>query len=321
MNRTPVVAAIIALTILIALLDFRNSPQLLASILFTFPIALCAMQRSKGLLWSTAAAAILFSIAAWAMALARGQFLQPWAASQNRGLLIASLLTLTILIHLWIDKSHKVVLDAATLERQSNSLTATNEELEVLRTEAPAGIGIGENTKGDLVQMQAKYHGLLEAAPDAMLVVNPRGEIVLLNVQAEKQFGYLPNELIGQKVKDIIPEGFAERLIADSARAAAGRTAQQIDGGVELSGLRKDGSEFPIEIMLSPLESAEGTSDHSGNSRRHGAQRCGRASGADGRQVSRPTRGCPGCDGGGERERVYRPGECSGGETVRIPAG
>src|SRR6202521_607682 len=52
----------------------------------------------------------------------------------------------------------------------------------------------------------AKYRGLLEAAPDAMVVVNTLGEIVLLNVQAEKQFGYSRDELVGQKVKSIIPE-------------------------------------------------------------------------------------------------------------------
>src|SRR6202162_1043349 len=104
----------------------------------------------------------------------------------------------------------------------------------------------------------AKYRGLLEAAPDAMVVVNQSGEIVLLNVQAEKQFGYRRDELIGQKVKNIIPQGFAERLIADGTRTAAEALAQQIGTGIELNGLRKDGTEFPIEIMLSPLESAEG---------------------------------------------------------------
>ena len=104
----------------------------------------------------------------------------------------------------------------------------------------------------------AKYRGLLEAAPDAMVVVNQSGEIVLLNVQAEKQFGYRRDELVGQKVKNIIPKGFAERLIADGTRSAAEALAQQIGTGIELSGRRKDGSEFPIEIMLSPLESADG---------------------------------------------------------------
>jgi diguanylate cyclase (GGDEF)-like protein/PAS domain S-box-containing protein len=103
-----------------------------------------------------------------------------------------------------------------------------------------------------------KYRGLLEAAPDAMVVVNQDGEIILLNVQAEKQFGYRRDELLGQKVKNIIPEGFAERLIADALRSAEDALAQQIGTGIELNGRRKDGSEFPIEIMLSPLESAEG---------------------------------------------------------------
>ena len=105
----------------------------------------------------------------------------------------------------------------------------------------------------------AKYRGLLEAAPDAMVVVNQAGEIVLLNVQAEKQFGYHRDELVGQPVKGIIPEGFAERLIADGTRSAADALAQQIGMGIELIGRRKDSSVFPIEIMLSPLESAEGT--------------------------------------------------------------
>ena len=107
-------------------------------------------------------------------------------------------------------------------------------------------------------QMEGKYRGLLEAAPDAMVVVNQNGEIVLLNMQAEKQFGYQRDELLGQQVTSIIPVGFAERLITDDLRSAAEALAQQIGTGIELVARRKDGSEFPIEIMLSPLESAEG---------------------------------------------------------------
>src|SRR3984893_17669426 len=105
----------------------------------------------------------------------------------------------------------------------------------------------------------AKYRGLLEAAPDTMVVVNQSGEIVLLNLQAEKQFGYSRDELVGQHVKNIIPEGFAERLLADGLRSVEDALAQQIGTGIELTGRRKNGSDFPIEIMLSPLESTEGT--------------------------------------------------------------
>jgi diguanylate cyclase (GGDEF)-like protein/PAS domain S-box-containing protein len=109
-----------------------------------------------------------------------------------------------------------------------------------------------------LLRMEARYRGLLEAAPDAMVVVNESGNIVLLNVQAEKQLGYRRDELLGQKVTSIIPDGFAQRLLADGLRSVADALAQQIGTGIELTGRRKDGTEFPIEIMLSPLESAEG---------------------------------------------------------------
>jgi PAS domain S-box-containing protein len=128
----------------------------------------------------------------------------------------------------------------------------------ILVTAAIRDISVRKQADKHLAQMEGRYRGLLEAAPDAMVVVNRRGEIVLLNVQAEKQFGYHRDELVGQKMKNIIPEGFAERLIADGLRSAEDALAQKIGTGIELSGRRKDGSDFPIELMLSPLESAEG---------------------------------------------------------------
>ncbi|MEX2376193.1 MAG: ATP-binding protein [Dehalococcoidia bacterium] len=114
------------------------------------------------------------------------------------------------------------------------------------------------NDSSELRESAARYRGLLEAAPDAMVVVGETGNIVLLNLQAEKQFGYRRDELVGQPIANIIPEGFAERLIADDTRSAAEALPQQIGTGIELSGRRKDGSEFPIEIMLSPLTNADG---------------------------------------------------------------
>ena len=128
----------------------------------------------------------------------------------------------------------------------------------ILVTAAIRDITVRKQAEKNLAQMEARYRGLLEAAPDAMVVVNQRGEIVLLNVQAEKQFGYRRDELLGQRLTNIIPEGFAERLVADALRTTAEALAQQIGTGIELTGLRKDGSQFPIEIMLSPLESTEG---------------------------------------------------------------
>ena len=109
-----------------------------------------------------------------------------------------------------------------------------------------------------ITQMEGRYRGLLEAAPDAMVIVNDGEEIVLLNAQAEKRFGYSRDQLIGRKVQTIIPQGFAERLIADKLRSTEDALAQQIETGIQLEGRRKDGSSFPIGIMLSPLASDEG---------------------------------------------------------------
>ena len=219
MNRKAVAAIIVGITVLVGLLNFRTSAEFVASVLFTFPLLLCAMQRSRRLLWGTAAAAAIPTIATEFWGLHRVEFLNPWAASVNRGLLVASLMTFTTFIHFWIKKSQRIVLDAAETERQGSSLVAQNAQIEV---------------------------------------VNKGGKIVLLNVQAEKQFGYLRDEVVGKQVKNIIPEGFAERMIADGTRSVADAPAQQIGTGIELSGRRKNGTQFPIEMMLSPLESPEG---------------------------------------------------------------
>jgi PAS domain S-box-containing protein len=128
----------------------------------------------------------------------------------------------------------------------------------ILVTAAIRDISVRKAAEAELARTEQRYRGLLEAAPDSMVVVNQGGEIVLLNAQAEKQFGYRRDALIGQQVTNIIPEGFAERLIADGLRSPQDASAQQIGTGIELLALRRDGSEFPIEIMLSPLESPDG---------------------------------------------------------------
>jgi PAS domain S-box-containing protein len=115
-----------------------------------------------------------------------------------------------------------------------------------------------EDAERQLARMEGRYRGLLEAAPDAMVVVNSNGQIVLLNLQTEKQFGYRRDELLWQKVTTIVPNGFAERLVADGLRSAEEALAQKIGTGIELTGRRKNGSVFPIEIMLSPLGSPDG---------------------------------------------------------------
>ena len=150
--------------------------------------------------------------------------------------------------------------EQGTLVRKDGSRFMARSTFTALRDRSGAlhGFSVISLDLSESIESGAKYRGLLEAAPDAMVVVNQGGEIVLLNLQAEKQFGYRRDELLGQPVKNIIPEGFAERLIADRLRSAEDALAQQIGAGIELTARRKDGSEFPIELMLSPLESADG---------------------------------------------------------------
>jgi PAS domain S-box-containing protein len=108
------------------------------------------------------------------------------------------------------------------------------------------------------IRSERSFSALLEAAPDAMVVINQSGEIVLLNLQAERQFGYHRDELLGKKLKDIIAEGFAERILTDASRFAEDVLSQRFGTAIEVNGRGKDGSEFPIEIMLSPLDSPAG---------------------------------------------------------------
>jgi len=129
----------------------------------------------------------------------------------------------------------------------------------ILVTAAIRDISGRRAAEAHLAQMESRYRGLLEAAPDAMILVNRAGEIVLVNLQAEKQFGYRRDDLVGRQVANIIPEGLAERLLAPPLRAPEAALSDYLQAGIELIGRHRDRSDFPIEIMLSPMDSAEGS--------------------------------------------------------------
>jgi PAS domain S-box-containing protein len=106
--------------------------------------------------------------------------------------------------------------------------------------------------------LRAKYRLLLDASLDAMIVVNGVGAIVLVNDQAAKRFGYAPDELLGMPVTAIVPIGVADRLPEHDLRSVSDAIVEHVGTDDVLKGRRNDGSEFPIEIMLSPLAIAEG---------------------------------------------------------------
>jgi integrase len=129
MNRTQILATIAGMTALIVLLDLRTSAGVSLPVLFTFPLILCAMHRSKWILWSTAVIGTAVSVASMVWVFHRVAPPNPWVAWANHGLVIANLLTLTVLIHYWMKESGKMALAAAEMERHCSSLLERNEQL------------------------------------------------------------------------------------------------------------------------------------------------------------------------------------------------
>jgi PAS domain S-box-containing protein len=105
---------------------------------------------------------------------------------------------------------------------------------------------------------EERFRLVVESAPSGMLMINGEGRIVLVNAQTEKMFGYSRNDLLGQPVELLMPDRFRDGHRAYRAGFFVNPTARFMGGGRELYGRRRDGSEFPVEIGLTPIEVSDG---------------------------------------------------------------
>ncbi|MBC9714624.1 MEKHLA domain-containing protein [Streptomyces sp. TRM66268-LWL] len=138
---------------------------------------------------------------------------------------------------------------------------------DTIRASVPDGPGVTGSTRDHCVvrprteeppHVENRFRGLLEAAPDAMVIVDDAGTIRLVNAQTETLFGYQREELLGHPVEMLIPGRFRAQHGVHRDEYAVTRQVRPMGAGLELHGLRRDGSEFPVEISLSPLETADG---------------------------------------------------------------
>ena len=120
-------------------------------------------------------------------------------------------------------------------------------------------LGVGDDPLLSLNDIAGSRLPLLEHAPDATVIVDAAGRMQLINAQTERLFGYYREELIGKPVEMLIPERYHGRHVGERESYYADPRVRPMGVGLELYGLRKDGSEFPVEISLSPVVTRDGT--------------------------------------------------------------
>jgi PAS domain S-box-containing protein len=156
------------------------------------------------------------------------------------------------------ENSIEVTVRDARLRHANGTSNTVDLTLTPTRSDRGPLVAIGMREPNDKYRQTKLFRGLLEAAPDGMVIVNRDGIIVLVNAQVERLFGYERAELVGEPVEILVPDRFSGMHMAFRSGYVSEPRTRPMGLAGDLHARRKDGSEFPIEVTLSPLETDEG---------------------------------------------------------------
>ena len=157
-----------------------------------------------------------------------------------------------------VDERIEVTVRDARILHSSGNRNAVDLTMTPTITDRGPMIAIGIREPNEKYRQTRLFRGLLEAAPDGMVIVNRDGEIVLVNAQVEEMFGYQRAELVGEPVEILVPDRYSGMHMAFRNGYVSEPRTRPMGLAGDLHARRKDGSEFPIEVTLSPLETDEG---------------------------------------------------------------
>jgi len=130
-------------------------------------------------------------------------------------------------------------------------------ERETLSRERAEAESERADAESERAEAEARYRTLLEATPEALIIVGTDGRVMLANAQTDRMFGYPRDELLGSEVERLLPLRFREKHIRHRANFCAKPELRKLGSGLGLWGLRRDGTEFPVDISLSPLRTEQ----------------------------------------------------------------